>query len=171
MTLINGITPSIIDRFWSGIRPEHPDLVFALSERFEALTAMPQPDRERAAALLLDLEAGVPDAVLADFLAAELRALTTLPSDGAKEVLRSIDSLTTCQAGSSAMRRTIALQAASRDLSLDEVSRLEPAMPTVRQMAGLPPAKPVESETTDLAAAIEAPPAKRWSLARLFSRQ
>ena len=173
MTTLNGISPAIIDHYWAGLSPDHPDLVYALAERMEAMLLLPPEERNRTAGALLDLEAGLPDAALRLFLAAELRALTTLPAEGARDVLAAFDALTGCQKGSSAMRRSVAMQAASRDLSLDEISHLEPALPAIRQMAGLPPAKTSSVETAGTVAdpAPESGRHKRWSLSRLLSRE
>ena len=172
MSATNGISQSILEHHWSGLTPDHPDLVYALAERMEAMLVLPRAEQGAAAAGLLDLEASFPDAELRTFLGAELRALTTLPPEGARTILATIESLTGCAKGDAAMRRTVAFQAACRDLSLDEISHLEAALPSIREMAGLPTVRLATPHGDG--SARQALPGDdrggRWSLGRLFGR-
>jgi hypothetical protein len=157
--------------FWDGLAGDHPDLLYATTERMLALAAMPLKERDRHVAALLDFEAGRPGAELRKLLGAELRALSSLPSDSAAAILSSIEAFQAARPAGDSMRRIVALQSACRDLSLEEIGRLETLMPAIRELAGLPPV--VRPRLTVGGGAptpgyTERP--RRGPLARIFSR-
>jgi hypothetical protein len=125
--------------YWSRLSPDHPDLLYELSSRMEALLLLPPRERAAALAALLDLEAGMPEPELREFLGAELRVLSAMTPAGAQEVIASLEALQRAQPPEYGMRRTVALQGACRDLAPYELTRLEAVMPESRQLAGLPP--------------------------------
>jgi hypothetical protein len=125
--------------YWSRLSPDHPDLLYELSSRVEALLLLPPRERAAALAALLDLEAGMPEPDLREFIGAELRVLSAMAPAGAQEVIASVQALQRAQPPEYCMRRTVALQGACRDLAPYELTRLEAVMPESRQLAGLPP--------------------------------
>jgi hypothetical protein len=139
---------------WAALSAGHPDLLFEMVERLRAVAALPITAREAAIASLLDFEAGLVQADLRVVIAAELRALIALEP-----------------AAEFSMRRTAALQGACRDLTLEELSRLEALMPRAREHAGLLPSRTgrVFVEPANGIRRDSARP-RRSMLSRIFSR-
>ena len=154
--------------FWANVRAGHPDLLFMMSEKLRQVGAM--DDRAPYVAALLDLEASLPAGDLREVAGAELRALIALDVETAKSIRESIDAFVKTQPGAESMRRSVALQGACRDLTLDEVSRLEEIMPEARQLAGLP--APVRGATmvAPPEAAKNGKSSGRFSLGKLFGK-
>jgi hypothetical protein len=154
--------------FWLGLATDHPDLVFATLQRFETLAAATVLERERAIAALLDFEAGLPDEELRGVLGAELRALTALPEPAARMIIDTIDAFQRSRPAAFSMRRTVALQGACRDLTLEEIGRIETLLPNARELAGLPAFHMARPGAAAAPVIAETPQPRRWS--RLFSR-
>jgi hypothetical protein len=140
-----------------------------MSQRFERVAAMPRVERERAVAELLDYESGLPEADLRTIIVAEMRSLIALPQDDAAEVQRAIDAFVKARPAAFSMRRMAALQRACRDLSLDEVSKLESLVPDIRAHAGLAPARLNGSMPAQTPGSDSIRP-RRSVVSRLFSR-
>jgi hypothetical protein len=156
---------------WAGLSADHPDLLYEMVERLRRVAAMEVTEREAAIASLLDFEAGLPQADLRVVMAAKLRALIVLEASEAETILRTIDTFLGTRPAEFSMRRMVALQGACRDLTLEELSRIETLMPSAREHAGLLPSRNGHVFVTPANGVRQAPARpRRWLLSRLFSR-
>jgi len=153
---------------WHDLVPDHPDLVYTMAQRLEFVGSLPRVERERAVASLLDYEAGLSEPDLRTILVAELRSLAAIPAEAAENVQRAIDTFVKARPATFSMRRAVAMQRASRDLSLDELRKLEPLIEGIRVHAGLAPARPSAAGMEAGARGSSRP--RRSVLSRLFSR-
>jgi len=161
---------SAVPSGWSALADASPeDRVASMTETFTAIAGLDEARwSERIGALLAE-EATLEDKALQAMAGGRLRALTALDIDAACSLTVAWEQAEKTQPANLGMRRVFALQAAAKSLSLDEVSRVEPFMPTVRPMAGLAPARsdrPIAAG--DLM--VDAPAPKKGFLGKLFSR-
>ncbi len=140
----------------------------AMVRAFGAISVLDDEARVGNCAVLLDQEATLDDKSLQAMAASRLRALAAMDGEAAERVHVAYEKAEKRQPANIGMRRVFAIQAVAKSLSLDEISRIEPFMPTVRAMAGLAPAKaerPVAAG--DL---MIAPEPKKGRFSKLFSR-
>lgn len=154
---------------WAALVDASPeDRIAGMTATFTSVAALGDAELAEAVAALLAAEAELVDQDLQALAGGRLRALPDIDPDGANRIVTAWEVAEKSQPANLGMRRVFALQAAARSLSLDEVSRVEPLMPTVRQMAGLAPARKEQPIAAgDLV--VEAPP-RRGFLSKLFSR-
>lgn len=123
--------------------------------------------RQATIASALEAESALSDAEMQSLAAMRLRALAHLAPEQAQELHAEWDAAERRMTGNAAMRRVFMLQAACKGLTLDDVSRIEPFYPAVRQMAGLPP---VKVQTDPEIALPEASATKKGLFSRLLGR-
>ena len=155
---------------WSALADASPeDCVVTMTETFSAITEFDEAGRSERFGALLAEEATLDDKALQRMSAGRLRALANLDVEVAHNLQVAWEAAERSQPANLGMRRVFALQAAAKGLSLDEISRVEPFMPTVREMAGLAPAR----KDRPIAAGdlmVEAPAPKKGLFGKLFSR-
>ncbi len=140
----------------------------AMVKAFGAISVLDDEARIGNCAVLLDQEANLDDKGLRAMAASRLRALAAMDGDAANRVQVSFEKAEKGQSAAIGMRRVFAIQAVAKSLTLDEISKIETFMPTIRAMAGLAPTRterPVAAG--DLMVASEP---KKGRLSRLFSR-
>ena len=164
------MTESTTRSTWSALIDATPeDRVDAMVKAFGAISVLDEEARVGNCAVLLDQEASLDEKNLAVMSADRLRALATLDVAAAHRVMSAYEKAEKQQPASVGMRRVFALQAAAKQLNLDEISKVESFMPTVRQMAGLAPAR-VERPVAAGDLSTPAPAPRRGLLGKLFSR-
>ncbi len=126
---------------WQGLAIDGPLLAEAIAHRFESMAPMTPHELRAATAELLDFEAGLPSERMRAFFAGKLKALTMVERSTAQTVLDETNVFLSARPAEMLMRRQVALQGASRELTLDEISQLEDLLPNIRELAGLPARK------------------------------
>ncbi|MGD9935335.1 MAG: hypothetical protein AB7T37_16685 [Dehalococcoidia bacterium] len=126
---------------WQSLAIDGPLLAEAIAHRFESMASMAPQELRASTAELLDFEASLPGERLRFFFIAKLKAFTMVEASTAQAVMEEINVFLSSRPAEMLMRRQVALQGASRELTLDEISHLESLLPSIRELAGLPPRK------------------------------
>jgi hypothetical protein len=155
---------------WSALGDASPEeRVAFMTETFAEIATTDDAAAAERIAALLNEEASLDDKGLQAMAGGRLRAFSAIEVDSALRLQGLWDEAEKAQPANVGMRRVFALQAAAKGLSLDEVSHVERFLPTVRQMAGLAPARS-NRPVAEAEPVAEAPAAKKGFLAKLFSR-
>lgn len=144
---------------WHSLGTGGPLLAEAIAHRFEAMVSMPLDEFRASTAELLDFESSLPGERLRAFMVSKLRAFTMVEPSTAQTMMEEINVFLSTRPAEMLMRRQVALQGASRELTLDEISHLEPLLPNIRELAGLPPRK--YAAEVSVVGPEPRPPAKR----------
>lgn len=126
---------------WDQVVPGAALAPQAIAHRLEAMGAMSPRELQAATAALLDFESGLPNDQLRPFFVAKLKAYTTVEPATAARVMEELDTFLRLRPAEMLMRRQVAIQGASRELTLHEITHLEALLPNIRELAGLPPRK------------------------------
>jgi hypothetical protein len=156
---------------WSALSDASPEeRVASMTETFTEIATLEDAAAAERIAGLLNAEASFDDKGLQAMAASRLRALSAVEVEPALRLQAMWDDAEKAQPANLGMRRVFALQAAAKGLSLDEVSHVERFLPTVRQMAGLAPARSDRPVAAAAEPVADTPAAKKGFLAKLFSR-
>jgi hypothetical protein len=156
---------------WTDLVDASPeDRVARMTETFTEVAALESAAASGRISALLAEEGSLDDKGLQAMAGGRLRAFSALEVEPAVRLQGLWDEAEKGQPANLGMRRVFALQAAAKGLSLDEVSHAERFLPTVRQMAGLAPARRDRPVAEAEPMAAPAPAAKKGFLGKLFSR-
>jgi len=116
---------------------------------------------------MLRTEARLGDGAVLGLTGDRLRALADLDPGNAREIMVAIQQGEQRQSASAMMRRVTALQGACKELTLDEIGKVQGFLPSAPQLAGLPTPKRQEVGAVDVEI-LEQP--RRGLLRRLLGR-
>jgi hypothetical protein len=133
-----------------------------------AVAGLPADERAGEIEAVLQAEAKVSDGAMLALTGDRLLALTDLPADEAAGLMTMFQEAEQRQPAAVVMRRVSALQGACKELTLEEISKVQAFLPSAPELAGLPPARKSRTEAADLTVITPSP--KRKSLWRLFGR-
>jgi hypothetical protein len=155
---------------WSALADASPEArLDSMIKAFAAIAVLDDEARVGNCAALLDQEAELDAKAIQTMAASRFRALAAMDPDAAGRVSSAYAKAEQRLSGTVGMGRVPAVQAAAKGLSLDEISKIEPFMPSIREMAGLAPARREQPIAAgDLA--VAAPEPRKGLFAKLFSR-
>jgi hypothetical protein len=120
---------------WSALAEASDDeRLDAMVKAFGAISVLDEEARTGNVAALLDQEADLDAKAIQAMAASRFRALAAMDPDAAGRVSTAFEKAEKQQPGAVGMRRVPAIQAAAKGLSLDEISKIEPFMPSIRDV-------------------------------------
>lgn len=134
------------------------DQVIAIRDRMRLIARHPEADLAREVANFVQAEVDSEDATMARLTRNRLRAWLELDPGDVERLAVAVQAARETMPGPSAMRNTMAVQAAIRDLERDEVVRLVDLAPTLRASVSAEMLEAITTVAQIVDAPDEAPP-------------